>query len=750
MRRLSNRILLTGAALWCAAGGARAEEAAAPANPNRDIVVTAQRRDEAADRVPISLGVLSGDTLAKSGILRADDLQLRDPTLTILGNNSPQGQFNLIRGVGTFSYSDAVEPSVGTAIDGVVLGRAGMGLTDLYDIDHVEILRGPQGTLFGKNANAGLINIVTNAPSFDTGGEARLSYGNYNELLAEEALTGALIPDTLAVRVAALYHRRDGFVDQPVLGTKIGGIDRLGVRGKVLLKPQGSDFSALLTVDYYHADDRCCHPTVRSYGDPTQAYLIGPIIGAPGPGNLTSASETPIYDRSRSIAATLELTADLGRGVTLTSVTGYRDWTNRNSTENDGTPLPILNAPGDYSHSNDRQVTQELRLSSPETDRLYYTLGLYYFRLHADSDHLDSGSLGVALPPGFLFQSFTGATSTSTNYAAFADVSFHATPKLLLTVGGRILRDSVSAQYDRTSDFPLPGSTLGDTSTGAGKRADTNYSARGVIQYQWSPDVMSYASVSRGYKGYGADIYSPPPAQEGVSYASTFALPESSVAYEVGLKSKLFDRRVTLDLTGFWTNFDNLQLSLFDPAVAQYVLLNARKFRTRGFEAAITARPTRELTLTASGAYTDTALISFPGVPCVPGPSPVPCVDGTRNFTGGRSPLSPDFAFVVSAAYARELSPGLGIDGRIDYSWKSSILFSTDQDPSKVQGPVGILGARAGLTFGTRQSYELSGYVRNLTDKRWTNLLFDTAVWGGYSQYPEIGRTYGVELAAHF
>ena len=749
MRYYLKRTFLVGTAVLYANASAYADQASDTAG-SQAIVVVAQRRAEDPQRVPISLGVMSGKSLADSGILRADDLQLRDPTLTILGNNSPQGQLNLIRGVGTFSYSDAVEPSVGTAIDSVVLGRQGMGLTDLYDIDHIEVLRGPQGTLFGKNANAGLINIITNAPSFHTGGEARVSYGNYNEVSASGALTGAIVPDTVAARVAVLYHRRDGFIDQPVLNTKIGGIDRLGVRGKLLFEPVGGNVSALLTLDYYRTHDHCCHPTVRSYGSAVQAYLIAPVIGAPGPGNLVSASETPIYNRSRSLAATLEMKGDLGSGLTLTSVTGYRDWTNRNSTENDGTPLPILNAPGDYARTHDRQFTQELRLASSARDRLFYTLGLYYFQLKAASSHLDSGSLGVDLPAGFLFSSFIAATSKSTNYAAFGDVSFHATPRLLLTAGARLLRDTVAARYDRTSDFPLPGTTLGDTSSAAATRGDTNYTARGVAQYQWTPDVMSYASIARGYKGFGADIYSPPPAQAGVSYASTFALPENSLAYEIGLKSNLLDHRVTIDIAGFWSDFNNLQLSLFNPQVAQYVLLNARKFRTRGVELAIAAHPAKALALTASGAYTDTALVSFPGVPCVPGPSPVACIDGTRNFTGGRSPLSPDFAFVLSAEYTHELRPGMGIDGRLDYSWKSSILFSTDQDPNKVQGPVGILNARVGLAFGAGQQTQLSGYVRNLTNKRWTNLLFDSAVWGGYSQYPEIGRTYGVEIASRF
>lgn len=711
-----------------------------------DIIVTAQRRAQSLQEVPISITAISGTTLGESGIIRSEDLQFKVPSLTLLANNSPQGQLNLIRGVGTFSYSNAVEASVGTVSDGVVLGRQGMAFLNFFDIERVEVLKGPQGTLFGKNASAGLINIVTARPSFERSAIAEASYGNFNDTLLNAAVTGPL-SDTIAVRLTGTFNRRDGYIDQPVVGERIGNLNRYGGRAKVLFEP-GDGGSLLLTAEYSEIDERCCHWTVRQFGG--QAPIIGGIVPNPGPRNLINAAESPIRNRSKVFAAIADATIEINDALTLTSITGYRSWINSNQGESDGTPLPILGAPGDVARSEYSQLSQEVRIASSPLEPVYFTAGLYYFVIDSKSSGSNSGNLGAPVPPGFLFRSTIDARSTGENYAAFGEVAFRPTEKLLITAGGRLLRDGVSAHYIRAGNFPLPGTTLGDTSSGSGKRADTNFVARGIVQYDWTPQIMTFVSVSRGYKGFGADDSNPLPAQSGREYADTFATPETSLNYEVGFRGQFFGRALTFNATAFRTDFDDFQTTIFDPRVAQFVLLNAPRYRTQGIEADLVVKPIAGVTLSAAGAYIDAVTRSFPNAICDPSaPSPgVSCVNGVRNVSGLRAPVSPEFAFNIAAEVEQDLGDsGFGLFGRVDYAWRDDILFNFDQDPNKVQQAYGLLNGRIGFSYA---ALRVSAYGRNLFDKRFTNLIFDTPVFGGYAQYPEIGRTYGVQLAVSF
>lgn len=711
-----------------------------------DIVVTAQRREQSLQDVPISITAVSGEDLRDSGIVRTEDLQFKVPSLTLLANNAPQGQLNLVRGVGTFSYSNAVEASVGTVVDGVVLGRQGMAFMNLFDVARVEVLKGPQGTLFGKNASAGLINITTATPSFTFGGVAGASYGNLNDVLLNAAVTGP-VSDAVAVRLTGSFNRRDGFVEQPLRGERTGNLNRYGGRAKVLIEP-GTQGSLLLTAEYSEIDERCCHWTVRQAG--AQAPIISNIVTDFGPGNRIDASESPIRNRSKVFGASADARIELSEALTLTSITGYRSWVNWNSGETDGTPLPILGAPGDVARAEYDQFSQELRLASDPASVVYFTAGLYYFIIDTKASGQTSGNLGAPLPPGFLFRSQINSATTGENYAAFGEVAFRPLPGLLVTAGGRLLHDSITARYNRAGNFPLPGTTLGDTSSGSGKRGDTNFVARGIIQYDWTPQIMTYASVSRGYKGFGADDTNPVPAFPAGGFGATFATPETSLNYEVGARTQFLDRRLTVNATAFRTDFRNFQTTIFDPRVGQFVLLNADSYRTQGIEADLSLRPTRGVTLSAAGAYIDAKSRRFPNAVCDPAAvTPgVPCNGGVRNVSGLRAPLAPRFAFNVSAEIDREIgASGFGLFGRLDYAWKDDVLFNFDQDPSKVQPAYGLLNGRVGATYG---KVRVSVYSRNLFDQRYTNLIFDTPIFGGYAQYPEIGRTYGAEVAVRF
>ena len=354
-----------------------------------DIIVTAQKRTESAQDVPISLTVISAAALERSNYNEFNDIQRFSPGLVITDSSNSRATGVTIRGIGTSTFSDAIEQSVGIVIDGVVIGRVPGAISDLVDVERVEVLRGPQGTLFGKNASAGVISIVTRQPTNTFEALGSISYATLDEIKLFGAVSGPIVADKVLARISGYRNTRDGLITNVRTGQDLNNRNEYGFRGKLLLKPVET-LDITLAGDYSRRDQRCCTWTTR---DITPGNFIGAIqrgVGVvAGPQNnqvnlggdqAFKGADTPdAYQRSTIWGVSGEANLDLG-AVSLTSITAFRKWNGQDDLDADQTPLPLLVF--NRGTTRQRQFTQELRLTSPADQFISYVAGGFYFKQH--------------------------------------------------------------------------------------------------------------------------------------------------------------------------------------------------------------------------------------------------------------------------------------------------------------------------------------------------------------------------------
>ena len=455
-----------------------------------EIIVTATRRSQVLSDVPIAVSAVSAEQLQNSGGTDIRQLNQLAPSLLVSSATNESNGAARIRGVGTVGENPGLESSVAVFIDGVYRSRTGVGLTDLGPIERIEVLRGPQGTLFGRNASAGLINITTAMPKFEAGGAAEATYGNFNNIRLMGSLTGPIAGDKVAFRIDGVYNKRDGFLRDVVSGRDLNNRDRFLVRGQLLLKPS-DDLTVRLIGDYNQKNEECCgaailSPTVGLTRNATTGEVIrGPngivnLVTALGGQYRTATNGDPyVYEtsltpganynqRTRDWGASAEINYDLGN-ATLTSITGYREFKNKSAQDADFNQIDLLKRSD--ANRKFQTFTQELRLQGNAfDDRLDYLFGAYFSKekLRTD-DNLTYGSdferyynaqIGAAAP-GVTLQTFANAigyvTPTgqsllnntgivqggyfkqqSTNYAFFTHNVVSIIPdKVLLTLGLR-------------------------------------------------------------------------------------------------------------------------------------------------------------------------------------------------------------------------------------------------------------------------------------------------------------------------
>lgn len=647
------------------------------AQPNDgDILVTARRRAETAQTVPIALSVLSGASLAQVGAYNVNRLQQQVPSLQFYSSNPRNSAIN-IRGLGApFGLTnDGIEQGVGFYVDGVYIGRIGASTFDFVDVDRVEVLRGPQGTLYGKNTTSGAINITTRPPSFTPEARVELSGGNYAFLQAKTSLSGP-ITDNLAVRLSTSATTRDGTIYDVASNTDLHRQRNLGVRGQALWKPTDS-LSFTLSGDFNVQNPLCCvqiyartgatqRPLTRQYAALAAAF-VNPRTGAPG---YTPPSFNP-FDRVTDLDANINSRQEIGGAslvanwdvgfATLTSVSAWRYWDWQPANDRDFIGLPITTV--SQNPSQQKQYSQELRLASNGTHRLDYTVGAFFFNQHIDtqgsqvqgsaaSRYLLSG--GDAARPAVL----NGLTSTNTihfdntSFAVFGKLNWKVTDRLHLQPGIRVNYDKKSGFYESivsinngTYNFvatadnvnalvaatPL-GSAARTTinnqlNTLAPQRYSPEFSAWNVsgdvtLSYDFSRDVHGYATYAKSFKSGGINLSGLPlnTANTGVDLTTQTVKPEKVDAFELGLKTQFLDRRLTLNVAAFWTEIGDYQATVNNGqlTVIRGYLANAGKVRSRGAEFDASFRPSRQLSLYVNGAYTDATYRKFVNAPCPP------------------------------------------------------------------------------------------------------------------------------------
>ena len=750
--------LLAGAAAiaLCHPASARAEDAPAGAQEPAtvaEIVVTASKREERLQSVPTSVTVVTGDQISRQNVNEVADLVRSAPTLNSAG---PFGALSM-RGIGSISFSRSSESSVGVVVDGVALAGASTNPPALFDIARVEVLSGPQGTLFGRNSSGGVVNIVTNAPNptrFEALAHADIGTEG-NDVV--RGMVNLPLGDTAALRVSAAYaaqpehqhNRFDGSDQRP---------ESTGLRARLLWEPNDT-VSVNIIGDYTLAKRDGGAAWAVSYSTPGSA-LTNRLVACGvhvGPSNDEGCVDGGNKGSNLSWGGSGQVDWQVG-GLTLSSITALRKVRiDTDAYDVDSTSAFRLNQTGPADSDN---VSQELRLTSPSGSRLEYVAGLYYFHADFDGAVLQRGPVAADLGVPFILGQNLATTAETTSSAAFGQATFHVTDQLRLVGGLRYGSERVEAKTVVTlapgAVAPIAGAANVNAST-----SDTYVSYRIGAQYDFTSYVMGYVTYARGYKGPAINDQA---AGAGIPI---LVKPEIPKSFEVGLKTTLFDGRVGANIALFHTEVDDFQSQFFDPTAAAFIFGNAPKLTSKGFTLDVFGRPVKGLTLNAGIAYTDARYGAGYVVACGQGQT---LAQGCENIVvggvivghgddagGNRLVGTPEWKVTFSGEYQHDIAGRFTGFVQGDVVYNSKIYSSAAFDPlTDIDGDA-IVGGRIGLrTLDGR--YGVSIYARNLFDTFRPTVRFPTPAAAqqldpkSYSQMmgPESSRVVGVSLDARF
>lgn len=781
----SRRLMASAAVLVLAlaAAPAVAQDAASQADETaqvEDIIVTAQKRSQRLQDVPLAVTALSAETLTNSQTTGTSGLANLVPSLTYTQSTSDLNNNVRVRGVGTALFNTGLESSVSFVVDGVVMSRQGQGFQELIDVERVEVLRGPQGTLFGKNATAGVVNVVTQRPTDYLSGAAEISAAEHGEYRFKGTVSGPLT-ETLGGRLTGFYTNDDGYVTDTGTGDTVYGSEVYGLRGKLEWQPSEA-LNLLFAADYRESDSTCCQLVPYQTTNAVLAGIRSPIVASPT--NRSVETDGTTFADSRSSGASLEANLSLG-DYTVTSVTGYRTWALQNNVEVDGfqsaVPLYVPFGNGYFGINGGgldiSQFTQELRLTSPSDQPVEYTVGLFYFNLDLDRDFRRRVGGCVTNPaafgqpcPTFFFSSAAHSANTRTeNLAAFGQAEWHLTERLSALFGARLQRETVSYSGYRLSTPPFAGDRLLlAASQGRGEVADTDLSGKLGLQYQFSRQAQTYLTWSRGYKGRGFDV------ELTADFANQVAvLPETVEAWELGFKGQALDGRLSVNTALFYADYQNLQVqSTVAPNVS--IPTNAGSSVSKGAEVEFQFALTDHITLNGGVTYADAtfdatrlscpltaqaAAVTLTAGQAEPVDTCFRIGAGTaQNVVDGRLPNAPKWRGNLSIRYDDTI-PGTDLNGFVQLSatQQSEVTFSLEQDPGLVQDGYGLVNLTIGAITADER-YTLSLFVRNLFDQDFVNgmqresIVTNAANPGNIAYFPakDAERYVGVSLRANF
>lgn len=680
--------------------------------------------------MPVAVSAFSDATLEAANVTEFSDLTRVSPSLNINGSANNNKSTISLRGIGTFSYSTSVEPSVSVVIDGVAVVQQGQAFANLSDIERIEVLRGPQGTLFGKNASAGVVSIVTKGPTSYLTGYTEGTLATDGEVRVNASLSGP-ISDSVGFRINGYYVDRDGYVRNLETGNNLNGEEGFGVRGKLVAEFGAAEIT--LIGDYSERDVLGNAPTFLQLPDGTRFFgalafdTTGLEVG-PGADNIR-LSEDPIADNSQT---TFIANVDMDLGfATLTSVSSYQDWDYTFGQDLDGTSLPLIFQSGPYAA---RQYTQELRLTSPTTDSFEYMFGLYFADAKTDRS-FTRGPLAAAN---------WDSTATTKSYAAFTQLAYHLGPDTTLTGGARVNHEKIGVSFDERNQSP--------TVTYTGSDSDTAITGKLSLNHFFTPDVMAFASIASGYKGQAYDVASGFNQRR----ADNPVRDETSMSYEAGLKGRLLDYRLSFALTGFWTDYNDFQAQSAradqNTGAVFVELNNVGKLRTKGIEFEGSYEISDSLNVFGSAAYTDAKIRSFDAAQCYPGQTAAEgCTfdaelnRGVQNLAGSRLSNSPKFKYTVGASYETPLGDSpLSFFANVNYNWQDEVVFNLFGDPATRQGSYGIFNGSIGLKESENENWKVTAFVNNLFDQEYSAGIANNAnLFGGnVVLYQQLARNY--------
>lgn len=726
-------VLLCGAVIM-AAGLPAAALAAEESNTVDEVVVTVRHREENLQKVPAAVAAVSGDFLERTNTTGIADIVRLVPSVQFQVINPRNSQLN-IRGLGNAIglANDGLDPGVGFYVDGVYYNRAATTAFDLIDLQNVQVLNGPQGTLYGKNTTAGAISVTTASPSFTPGATVEGTAGNYSFYQLKGSVTGPIIADKVAARLSLSKTERDGFQVNAFNGKRINDYDNLTVRGQVLVK-FSEDARVRIIGDYSKQNTICCSATLTGLWTPPSGgnftALAAQLGVTPVIGSVDVDARVKANQNTGGVSA--EASWDLP-GAVLTSITAYRYWEWRPASDLLQSPLDDVRQSA--VEDDQEQVSQEFRIASRGDNTIDYVAGVYFYHENIEGRSVSEfGSAATAslvnraLPALILngLRLDSVAKYNTTSYASFGQLTWHATEALSVTGGLRYTHDAKRGAYNAVASGGVP--LLGPLAAFAPLRAiagttrayttrvkDGAWSGLINVAYQVNPDVLTYASYSKGNRSGGLNLNQLP------GNASPIVKAETIDALEAGVKSRLFDRRLTLNAAFFYQTDRDYQANVVDPVLLRAYLSNIPKVRSKGVEISAQGRVSDALDVYGSLTYDKATAVKFPFAPCpleTPLPAPTSC-----NFNGAELPGTPEWAGSVGFEYHRpvavvgqEAELYLGVDG----SFRSA--FSNDATNS-IYGLLPsrrLVNARLGVRAAER-GWDAYVWSKNLGDVDYYN-----------------------------
>ncbi|MGA0605973.1 TonB-dependent receptor [Phenylobacterium sp. VNQ135] len=765
-------------AMWL--GGAALAAMAWPAyaqdNPVvEEVVVTAQKRAENIQDVPLSVSAYGADMIERAGVQNLQDLATRVPNLNIDASNNLRNTSVAIRGIGSSGSNPGVEPSVGVFLDGVYQPSGGMVQGELLDIASVEVLRGPQGTLYGRNTPVGALNITTQAPRRNPEAKIRWGVGGPSMIYGSGYVTGPLT-DTLAGRLSFWGRKRGGYDRNLRTGERVNDFAGGGARARLLWEPNDT-LTINLIGSYNEFSQECC---VGEQIDPT-----GPL-GIATPGFLTALAATGYpfrnYDDHDHVVdaddtgddfvqqqdASLQIEKTLPSGHTLTSITAYGHWTNKVSISSDALPADIYRSP--QRQEND-VWSQELRIASPSDRRFTYMLGLFGYA--QDLMFQQISVLGLGANRVFPATACAGVTpcrvkagdgnisdfsQETRSWAAFGTATFNVTDRWSLTGG---LRQSSDKKDAFINHYNLPGVSAAFLSTsrnnliGDVSRKEDKLTWSANTKYDLTDAVMVFATAATGFKSGGFN-------SRRLAVGDPFAFgPENSTTYEAGVKSELLGRRLVLNATVFQMTLEDFQESVLNPVTGVgFIVGNAGEREVRGLEVDFRARPSTRLSIDGGFAYTDAEFTDRSAGPCAVGQTPNGTRPNTCNYDGLRPAGSPKWKGAVSAQYDQPVFGDLELSVRGEVNYTGAQYLNPTLDAASLQKAVTLVNLRA--TLGEPDGrWSASAWVKNLTDESYYSVVVTqpitaytsgggTAAARGFLGWYSAPRTWGADLTFRF
>jgi iron complex outermembrane receptor protein len=709
-----------------------------------EVIVTAQKRSQSLQEVPVAVNAFSADTIQEAGINNTSDLAIMTPSLNANANSSPFTTRLTIRGIGTSQSDPALEPSVGLFVDGVFMGRSGLGTSDLTDIERIEVLQGPQGTLYGKNANAGAISVITKRPNleeFESYVEA--SVGDYSMGKLTATASGPLT-DRLAYRLSGNIHQRDGYYDNAG-ADDLNDADDWNLQGKLLWEPDDR-LSVLLSAAHVDRDTTCCGAD-STQGDAIQQLLIDrgltPDKNDPYDYDVATDHQDAFSMESDLVSLHVEYDMDWG---SITSISAWNDYEYSTSIDADRSQLDLLFV---NEHNEGDSFSQELRLDSSLGDNIDYQVGLFYydqttqrgdgspapvvgedFIIIADQQGLPFPSIGAVAQPGD-YAAYQNTWDNET-LAIFGQATWHVGQRWHLTGGLRWTDEERKAELfsETFSTAPLAPalafmnfvSTPIDTTL---DRSSDNVDWLAKLAYDIGDDSMVYASASTGSKSGNFNGVNGAPDEREFD-------DESTTSYELGLKATLLDSTLRLNAAAFYTEVEDYQYQQQLPTGIGTLVSTDGEIEVSGLDIQLDAAPLPNLTLTAGLLYMYDYEIT----------------DGPREDQD--LPFTAEFSGNLGATLVFPLADG-GLYIRGDYIFMDDHVTNgttEDQLEDKDFDDRELLNVKVGWR---NDHWNLSVWGKNLTDDEYASQTTVTQRFSGQDSYflaPP--RTYGATLRYDF